>query len=419
METNLLEILRNTISPDIINKLSVLVGENSSKTKSAVNNTLPAIIGGLINKTSTDAGSSDVLKLIKDGGYDGSMLNNLSGSLTDSKKFYGNINGASNVISSVFGGNLKDVTDTISKESGVSSNATSSILGFLSAIVMSLIGKQVIGNNLNASGLTGLLSGQKDFLKGLIPAGLAGLFGLAGIKKVTSNLNEYKDKAEETSSKKWLPWLLIALGLVALLFIWKSCNKDTAPVSTKIDSVKKDITKKVEEIFIPAPKTGDALMDSIQASLGKFITKKLPDGSEIIIAQNGVESMIIAFIEDKSKMADKETWFSFDRILFETSKAGLRPSSENQLKNIVAIMKAYPNVEIKIGGYTDNTGVPAANMKLSQERANSVMAALVNNGVAPERMKAEGYGEQFPVASNDTPEGRLKNRRVDVRVSKK
>ncbi|MGB4851849.1 MAG: OmpA family protein, partial [Ignavibacteria bacterium] len=195
--------------------------------------------------------------------------------------------------------------------------------------------------------------------------------------------------------------------------------KDTAPVVKKIDSVKTDITKKVEQAFVTAPKTGDVEMDSIYASLGKFTMKKLADGTEIIIAEKGVEFNLISFIEDKTKMADKETWFSFDRILFETNKTSLKPSSALQLANIAAIMKAYPNVEIKIGGYTDNTGNPKANLKLSQGRANSVMEELVKLGVPEARMKAEGYGDQYPVASNDTPEGRAKNRRTDIRVTKK
>ncbi|MGB4853780.1 MAG: OmpA family protein, partial [Ignavibacteria bacterium] len=97
----------------------------------------------------------------------------------------------------------------------------------------------------------------------------------------------------------------------------------------------------------------------------------------------------------------------------------LRPSSEYQGKNVVAILKAFPNVNLKIGGYTDNTGNPKSNVKLSQDRADAVMNALIKNGIDATRLKAEGYGEQFPVASNDTPEGREKNRRVDVRISKK
>lgn len=422
MAVNLLELSKSALTPDIISKLSGLLGDDSGKIQSAVKYTLPAILGSLMNKTSTDAGASDVLKQIKDGGYDGSMLSNIDTSLLDKNKFFGIINGATNTLGSLFGDNLKGVTNFISKESGVSSNSSSSILGFLSAIIMSLIGKQLTGSSMNASGLTGLLSGQKGFLAGLIPSGIAGLLGLAGLNKVTSNVKEYKEKVEEEAAvgfKKFLPWLLLGLGALLLFFLWKSCNKDTAPVTKKIDSVKTDITKKVEQAFVAAPKTGDIEMDSLYASLGKFTMKKLADGTEIIIAEKGVEFNLISFIEDKSKMADKETWFSFDRILFETNKSALKPSSALQIANIAAIMKAYPNVEIKIGGYTDNTGNPKANLKLSDERANSVMAELVKLGVPAARMKAEGYGDQFPVASNDTPEGRAQNRRTSVRVSKK
>ncbi|MFZ1460014.1 MAG: OmpA family protein [Ignavibacteria bacterium] len=158
-------------------------------------------------------------------------------------------------------------------------------------------------------------------------------------------------------------------------------------------------------------------MDSLMG-LKKFITKSLPDGTEIIIAENGAEAQLLKFIEDKNISAE-ESWISFDRILFETDKATLRPSSEYQGKNVVAILKAFPNVNLKIGGYTDNTGNPKSNVKLSQDRADAVMNALIKNGIDATRLKAEGYGEQFPVASNDTPEGREKNRRVDVRISKK
>ncbi len=420
MAINLLELSKNAVTPEIISKLSGLLGEDSSKTQTAVKYTLPAIIGSLINKTSTDQGTSEVLKLIKDGGYDGSMFNNLDTSLMDKNKFFGIINGATGTLSSLFGGNLKEVTSMISKDNGISSNSSSSLLGFLSAIIMSLIGKQVIGNGLNANGLSGLLTGQKSFLAGLIPSGIAGLLGLLGLNKVTNTLKDYKDNNAEPESsgfKKLLPWLLILLGVILLFFIWKSCGKETPPVTKKVDTVKTETKKRIEQTYIPAPKTGDALMDSLMGTR-KFIAKTLPDGTEIVIAENGAEAQLLKFIEDKNISAE-ESWISFDRILFETDKATLRPSSEYQGKNVVAILKAYPDVHLKIGGYTDNTGNPAANLKLSQARADAVMNALINKGIAPERLKAEGYGEQYPVATNDTPEGRERNRRVDVRISKK
>ena len=83
------------------------------------------------------------------------------------------------------------------------------------------------------------------------------------------------------------------------------------------------------------------------------------------------------------------------------------------------MLKAYPAVALKIGGYTDNTGDPDRNLKLSDNRAKAVMAALVAMGAARARLEAEGYGPQFPVASNDTEEGRAKNRRISLRVTNK
>jgi K(+)-stimulated pyrophosphate-energized sodium pump len=89
------------------------------------------------------------------------------------------------------------------------------------------------------------------------------------------------------------------------------------------------------------------------------------------------------------------------------------------LGNIAEILKAYPNDHIKIGGYTDNSGDAQHNLNLSQERANGVMAELVALGIAPDRLEAQGYGDQFPVASNSSEEGRAKNRRVSMRVTQK
>ena len=155
------------------------------------------------------------------------------------------------------------------------------------------------------------------------------------------------------------------------------------------------------------------------AALGDFFKHKLPNGVELNIPQLGIENKLIGFIEDRSKVVDNETWFDFDRLLFDTGQATLQASSAEQLGNIAAILKAYPKVNVKLGGYTDNVGDKTANMKLSESRANTVMGELVKFGVEPSRLTAEGYGDAHPVASNDTEEGRQKNRRISLRVTKK
>jgi outer membrane protein OmpA-like peptidoglycan-associated protein len=175
---------------------------------------------------------------------------------------------------------------------------------------------------------------------------------------------------------------------------------------------------KAKELQAAAQKAAGQARD-IWAALGKFFSKKLPNGIELNIPELGVENKLISFIDDTKRPVDDKTWFSFDRLTFETGKATLKPESQEQLKNISEILKAYPKVTLKIGGYTDNTGDPQVNLKLSQQRADTVMADIVRLGVNASRLKAEGYGKEHPVADNSTEEGRAKNRRIDMRVTSK
>jgi OmpA-OmpF porin, OOP family len=125
------------------------------------------------------------------------------------------------------------------------------------------------------------------------------------------------------------------------------------------------------------------------------------------------------FLEDPSKPVDQTTWFDFDRLTFDTGKSTLQASSAEQLQNISAILKAYPKLRVKIGGYTDNTGTTQTNLKLSQDRAANVMGEFVKRGIDPSRLEAQGYGEDHPVADNETEAGRAKNRRISLRVIEK
>ena len=101
-------------------------------------------------------------------------------------------------------------------------------------------------------------------------------------------------------------------------------------------------------------------------------------------------------------------------INFDTGKATIRPDSDRTLDDAAAALKAAPNLKVEVGGHTDNVGTPQANEKLSGERAQAVMAALVKRGVAANRLTAKGYGQSAPIADNRIEDGRAKNRRVEI-----
>ncbi len=109
-------------------------------------------------------------------------------------------------------------------------------------------------------------------------------------------------------------------------------------------------------------------------------------------------------------------WAYQGEVLFDFDKADLKSSAYPILDEAVTVLEKNPGLNIEIQGYTDSTGAEDYNLKLSQRRAESVMAFLVNRGIDPGRLSAKGYGSANPVASNDTAEGRAKNRRVEFRA---
>jgi outer membrane protein OmpA-like peptidoglycan-associated protein len=121
-------------------------------------------------------------------------------------------------------------------------------------------------------------------------------------------------------------------------------------------------------------------------------------------------------ILDKS---EEETMnYAFQGVQFETAKAIIVPQSYKTLNDIINILKRYPTYSLKIEGNTDNQGNESANKQLSQRRAEACLSYFVSKGIVAERMTAIGLGSKRPIATNNTSEGRQKNRRVEFKLLK-
>jgi outer membrane protein OmpA-like peptidoglycan-associated protein len=289
--------------------------------------------------------------------------------------------------------------------------------------LLGMIGKQIKGKGLGA--LTDLLMGQKSHVANALPSGVGSLLGLSSLGDIAKSVGGSTSSSSHSSSSHtttsytndggdsgggmgWLKWALpLLLGAGLLWYLTKDgCGKK---------NVATDVAAAVDTLATSAVAVGDTAASAVMN-----FAKKLASGFELKgAAKDGIESQVVSFIEDASKVVDKTTWFNFDRLLFDTGKSTLQASSQEQLINMAEILKAFPKVKLKIGGYTDNVGDPKANLKLSQDRANTVMAELVKLGVDKARLSAEGYGEQHPVGDNNTEEGRQQNRRIAVRVTEK
>ena len=105
-----------------------------------------------------------------------------------------------------------------------------------------------------------------------------------------------------------------------------------------------------------------------------------------------------------------------DGITFDTGSYTLKPQFRSTLGQVAQTLTAHPDSLIDVYGHTDSTGSAQLNQQLSENRARTVADFLTTQGVSPARLRSQGFGETMPVASNATPEGRAKNRRVEIRI---
>jgi outer membrane protein OmpA-like peptidoglycan-associated protein len=121
--------------------------------------------------------------------------------------------------------------------------------------------------------------------------------------------------------------------------------------------------------------------------------------------------------ELNAKQTERGMVVTIGDLLFDNNSATLKPGAGQSVQRLGAFLKAYPQRTALIEGYTDSVGTTESNQTLSERRAESVKLALQNAGVGSERLVIRGYGEAYPVSGNESAEGRLGNRRVEVILS--
>nr|WP_121271879.1 OmpA family protein [Pedobacter schmidteae] len=445
---NLIELIKNEVSGDVISSLSQKVGISEDQVKDGFAAGIPAVLAGMLKNGVGGAGSGFLDNILSGVTGAGSSADDLlkggEENLLDKGK---------SMLGSLFGHDTGAVSDAVSSSTGLSADKSSGLLAMIVPLITGFISKIMAGKGWSVSDLMGKIFESKSDIAAALPQGLSSTLGFADIhvpkvevphvevpkvevppadvpKVPPVNFGTANPPKSGSNFFKWLLLILIAAVLIWWIMGKLGCNQSavdqsTASLSAKMDSMGNSMDSAAADMKAGAVTATDAIAGKLNEAgdfvreLGAKINKKLPDGTELSIAENSVENHLISFIEDKTKPVDKTTWFTFDRLYFETGKSTLKAESQGQLKNIVAILKAYPNVQLKMGGYTDNTGDAELNKKISNERANAAMEELVKLGIDAKRLSAEGYGAEHPIASNDTPEGRAQNRRIDIRVTEK
>ena len=406
MSFNLLDTLKNSISPDLISKAASMFGESEGSITNTIGAGIPAVLSGIISKAGADGGSS-ILNMAKEALGLG-IADNPSSLLT------GGTAPNTDFLSGIFGGQSSMLSGLISSLTGAKQSTTTGLLSALAPLALGFIGKHVTSNNLSADGLLGFLNSQKQQVMSAMPAGL-NMSAIIGDnpKVVTATADPHKVvpmKEASGAGRILIPLLLAVFAIALLWYLMKGCNeKNSVTQATSNDTT------------IVAEKP--AMMDTAAAAATtarESLKVKLPDGKELDAYKGGIEDKLVVFLNDNSSVAGKDVWFDFDDLNFKTGTAEIVAESQKQIDNIALILKAYPKVKIKIGGYTDKTGNEEGNKKLSQARAEAVKTALGTAGVGAQVTGAEGYGSSFAKYAADAPDSdRVKDRHVSVSVREK
>jgi outer membrane protein OmpA-like peptidoglycan-associated protein len=336
-------------------------------------------------------------------------------------------------LDNIFGKKSMALSNIVSNVSGLRSSTSNTILNVSGSIIASFLGKKMLSEGLSLNSLIQWLESHKHEIEDLLPAGFTQI--KASNNEDASAFNE--DTIEEESTKKWmLPLILFGLISIGIWYWVEGCNQENEVhneiAAEVLDSASASIS---DAANLAANQVGNKIDEMADTTLGKIdengnwlakkgdsIKLKLDNGIEIDAFKNSLEDKFYSFIKDPTATAGKDVWFEFNDLLFNTGKSTLKHSSSTQISNIVEILKAYPDLKIKLGGYTDNVGDSIDNVKLSENRAKAVYNLLLNKGVNKSSFDTkpyEGYGSLHPVAENSTAVGRAQNRRISISVREK
>ena len=454
MALNLLSELKSKVGGNLAQHSQTFLGEEADKTEAAIGGTFATLIASLIEKGSTEKGASQIFKTVQKANP--AILDNVEQIFTRSPQtINGLVNAGNRDLPTFYGKRQREATNLIASESGMKKEASSKLTKLATPFLMSMIGKEVAEKDLDAKGVMNLINAQKNNLSGALPENMANVLELSsfGWKKEDVKVEEpvkkvkkkkvVKEKKVVTNEVKkvkkvkkavpqavkqelneaasgglaWLKWLLIPLILGLLGWFGYEGYKAGAAgkVASATTNVVKDATAVTKDVTAGAADAVGNMTGAVKNVLGSVNDAALKALDGIKFAAGSAGAQMMDFIKGGAKGEGK---FHFNNLNFASGAATISGTSGSEVDNLAAILNAYTDVKVSVEGYTDSRGNSTSNQTLSQQRADAVKARLISKGIAEGRITTKGFGAANPVATNDTPEGRAENRRIEVVIMK-
>jgi OOP family OmpA-OmpF porin len=357
-DMSLLTDLFSTLGTHNLGEIAGALGESDKSVSDGLRSSIATVLGGMASKSSNPSLLREALELAAPV-TEGVSWPNAASTIADPGSPVMSV--GRRVLASLFGDSTGRVTNALTAGTGLPAGKMSSLLAMAAPIVMSFLGRRVRDEGMSMTGLGTLLQHEAPAIRSALPQAVTDLLWpreratVAGSPVMTQTAI-----AGSASRARLLPLLLMVALIPALFWLIRQGRKpsiETPPVA--VGTANRAMPEPTFERSTPS------------------LTKSLD-------------------------------------VKFESGSTTLLPESQARLKQFAEAFAANPSSHVLVNGYTDNVGSRAANLRLSQKRANAVKADLVHMGIPADRLSARGFADERPAADNATAEGRETNRRVSV-----
>lgn len=433
MKNSLVEAVKFNFTAEVIDQLANVVGEDSANVKKGLSQAVPLVLATLVRQAEQPGRPAALLHMARE--TDATSMLSSQGDVRNAACY--EQGGA--ILTELLGSEYGPAVGRLAMEADMRPAATEMLLQVAAAAVLGVLGRYAAENGLTPTGFVQWLQGQQHEVAAAMLPTLQPGRGMAlppgprpapalvpprqlstAVRRVPQPLpGEASPEPRSAGGLRW-QWGLLLLVAVSLGYFFGRgpATEPAAPAATTAAPAGTPAAQ-------PAVAAGryDQGRDTYIYDTGQPIRLRLADGTTQQVGANSTENRLYTFLATPSIQVDSvnrtKGWINFDRVYFDPGKATLTPESSQQLRNVASILKTFPHAVVKIGGYTDSSGVALHNFQLSEERAKAAMLALATMGVPVDNLQAKGYGSKYYVTSNNTPSGRALNRRISVRVVQK
>lgn len=387
---NLIQPMLNSFPPHTWSALAGSLNETPERTRQGLFDALPVFFAGLIGRGATTSGAAGLLSLMRSSNLDLTRVSSAREGLINEPNL---LHEGGALAHSVLGDNFDNAAGAVARHAGVGIGTAQSLLGLAAPLALGGIARNAPAGGFTPESLTRFLQGQRDDVVAAAPQGLSLSWFDRAPAAAARATQAAAAPAKRGASRVW-PWLI---GLGAVILFGTMMSQCTT-----------------QRVTTPTPAPPAAPRVNVPDAPAGYID--LPNGVRLNAAVGTIGRDLATFL---SSGTPAPRTFTFNDLNFDTGDIVVTPESTATLNAIASTLAAYPNAGVRLDGYTDNVGERAANMTLSQNRANAVAQALVARGVDASRISTAGFGPDNPVASNDTEAGRAQNRRLELTVTRK